>query len=51
MNILKNRQKNYITYHTESKSLNSSFTSNNNFGYFQKLRISLYLIIFILNPL
>ena len=31
--IKKNRQKNYIPYHTESKSLNSSFSSNNNFGY------------------
>ena len=36
--IKKNRQKNYIPYHTESKSLNSSFSSNNNFGYFNETK-------------
>ena len=36
--IKKNKQKNYIPYHTESKSLNSSFTSNNNFGYFKETK-------------
>ena len=34
--IQKNKNKNYNPYNTESRSLNSSFTSNNHFGLFNE---------------
>ena len=38
--IKKNRQKNYNPNNTESKSLNSSFTTNNHFGLFNETNLN-----------